>query len=387
MAQERNDRDWMRSADSAKRAFRISDSAASRLDASFAARYLDQIDRIRQQVEGPAKQYIESLERARKLAEGPANQALDFLERVRSTAEGPTKQYLEAAERARAAADGPVRRYADMAEQARTAAEGPTRRALEMVEQARMVVEGPARRMQEHHERLTRLLAGYDFGAALRRAAAIGAQVEHALAESLPVNWRPLSFDDAERVERLVRDEGVPLVWVPSAILTAKVASASTGAEAMNILLAEQEEVLVDIEQTLDDVTASEFAVLVDKTRKAVAALRGGHGDAAQALAAAVFTTAAHCGLGHKDLQDVRKEADRNSPDKATLAAYRGTLVVQLASRYVQGRGYELPGFNRSTSLHRVEAAQYTPANNLAAVMAATSVLREGQARSDGSQV
>ena len=57
--------------------------------------------------------------------------------------------------------------------------------------------------------------------------------------------------------------------------------------------------------------------------------------------------------------------------------------MVHLAARYVQGRGYELPGFNRSTTLHRVDDAQYSPANNLAAVMAAAGVLREAQARRD----
>jgi hypothetical protein len=342
----------------AERSFAISEAAAQRAARS---RALERADAFRRQVEGPAKRYVELTERAREMAEGPARRLIEMTEQARRASEGPVKQYLELAERARDVAAEPARRLA------------------ELIEQARITVEGPALRMREHYLRFNDLLERYDFAKVLEQAAAVGVAAEQALKQSLPANWCELTFDEAEEVEKLVREHGLPLVWVPGPDLTARLASSPTPADATRVLLEQQAAVLTDIEGVLDEVTQPQLGLLVSKTRKAVSALRGGHGDAAQALAAAVFTAALHEGLGHGELSDVREEAKLNSPDDAALSAYRRALVVHLAARYVQGRGYELPGFNRSTSLHRMEAVQYTPANHLAAIMAAAAVLREAQ--------
>jgi hypothetical protein len=296
---------------------------------------------------------------------GPAGNVLRFLENTRQVTEGPAKQVFEFVERARQAADGPYRNM------------------INRIERARIAIEGPTRQVNEAYQRLSRLLEGYDIERILEQARTIGEQLEVATRESLPVNWRELSLDDAEEIEALVREQGVPLVWVPGAELTAKLVGETTGSGAMLILLANQEAVLADVEQALNEVTDPDFALLVEKAQKAIAALRDDHGDAAQALAAAVFTAALEPGLELAELKEVRDEAEKQDPDQATFATYRGTLVLQLAARYVQGRGYEMPGFNRSTTLHRIEKEQYCPEHNLAAVMAAAAVLRESQAQRD----
>jgi hypothetical protein len=106
-----------------------------------------------------------------------------------------------------------------------------------------------------------------------------------------------------------------------------------------------------------------------------------------RALAAAVITAGRERGMRFKKLQEVRKLANRLSPDEASLALYRTSLVLQLGSRCVQGTGFEKPGFNRGASLHEVREDQYNRENSLAAIMIAASILRESQELRQGGML
>lgn len=195
----------------------------------------------------------------------------------------------------------------------------------------------------------------------------------------MPLNWRPLTYEQAENASILTHKEGVPLVWVPGPKVTAEVSDKTSREEAMAFLVEEQDRVLADIETTLAEVVHRDLTGWGGKTQEAVNAFRDDHIAPAQALAAAVVTAGLERGMRFKSQSKVRKMANDLSPDEVTLALYRTSLVLQLGSRSLQGEGFEQPGFNRGTSLHEVTDHQYNSENSLAAIMIAASVLREAQ--------
>ena len=365
MEPSRKDRDLLRQTDAVRRSIERATEPRRQLERLEGSDYLDRAERFRRDMEGPTLKALETADRVNRTIEGPTRTLQKHIDDLLRATEGPAKRALEVLDQASKAADAPARSVADF------------------VERTRLAVEVPAEQVHRQYERLNRLLEGYDFRRVLDQAAEIGARVETAIRESLPANWASMSLDDSEKVERLVRVEGVPLVWVPGPKITAKLAREPSREKAMALLLSEQEAVLEDAEAVLLQVVEPDFSLLVSKAKKAIEALRDGHGDAAQALAAAIFTSAIHEGLQHDQFKDLRAEAKKNDPQNATFRGYRRALVLQLAARYVQGQKWEQPGFNRSTTLHRVSQSQYTPENNLAAVMAAVGVLREAQAHRD----
>lgn len=247
------------------------------------------------------------------------------------------------------------------------------------IDRTRALVEGPARQLQQAQEQLNRVLKTYDIASGLRRAADFSKQVEESYRRAMPLNWRPLTFEQAENASILTHKEGVPLVWVPGFEITAEVSDKTNREEAMAFLVDEQGRVLADIETTLAEVVHSDLVGWGGKTQEAVNAFRDGHIAPAQALAAAVVTAGLERGMRFKSLKRVRKMADDLSPDEAAFALYRTSLVLQLGSRCLQRHGFEQPGFNRGASLHEVSDDQYNSENSLAAIMVAASVLREAQ--------
>lgn len=269
--------------------------------------------------------------------------------------------------------------HSEQIERMRKWAEDQNRALLKSVDRTRALIEGPARQLQQASEQLDRVLKTYDIAGGLRRVGEVAKQMEASYRRALPINWRPLSFEHALKASDLSRDEGVPLVWVPGAELTAEVCEQEGREAAMAFLVQEQARVLADVEATLGQLVDADLTGWATKVREAINAYRDEHTSPAQALAAAVVTAGLERGMRFKKLQAVRKLANRLSPDEASLALYRTSLVVQLGSRCVQGEGFEKPGFNRGASLHEVRAEQYNRENSLAAIMIATSILREAQ--------
>ena len=329
--------DWIKRLTQAERALAKIDEPLRRIRETGVERYV-------RQLEDPAQRVVDQLEGVRRFQANTAPGLHDRIERVRRQAAGPAEQ---------------VGRY---------------------LERMRESLEGPARQIERTYEGLNRLLEPYDVGEILRRAGEISERFERALRDSLPSNWRDLSFDDAERAHDLVVNHGVPIVWVPSSELTEQVVRAPDRKTALSILHAHRDEVLDDLDRALAEVTDPALQRLRDMATKAVRASRKGEEEAAQALASAVFTAALSDGLGLDRNAKVHKQAAQNPPDAASLATYRTTLVLDLASRFVLGWGKQLPGYNRNESLHTVSVDQYTVEHSLASLMAVGMLLREAQA-------
>lgn len=179
----------------------------------------------------------------------------------------------------------------------------------------------------------------------------------------------------------MVVEHGIPIIWVPNPELTERVLGAQGRNEAQTALNSERATVLTDIETALTEISDRQLTRFVEMARRAVAAARDDHPEAAQALAAAVLTATLDQGLGFARFGEVRDWAEKNRPDQAGLGSYRTTLVLDLAARYVLGWGKEKPGYNRNTTLHTISADQYTEEHSLLSLMAMTALLREIQER------
>jgi hypothetical protein len=268
-------------------------------------------------------------------------------------------------------------RYFEQMDRIRAQVMGPA----QVVRRMRETIEGPARQLQRTYEQLNRALEPYDIGAVLREAAEAGRRFELAFRQSLPSNWRQLSFEDAKRAQQLVVEHGIPIIWVPNPELTEKVLAAPGRNEAQTALNSERDSVLTDIETALTEVSDGQLTTFVAMARRAVAAALDDHPEAAQALASAVLTATLDQGLGFARFGEVRDWAEKHPPDEAGLGSYRTTLVLDLAARYVLGWGNEKPGYNRNKTLHTISGDQYTEEHSLLSLMAMTALLREIQER------
>lgn len=256
---------------------------------------------------------------------------------------------------------------------------GAQNKTAEILRRNLEAIEGPRRALEQNNRALDKWLKAYDVERVFREVAEAGRKFEQAWRQSLPVNWRELSFKEIRELIRLTQEEGVPLVWVPGAELSAEISKKKTREEAVAFLVHKRDQVLDDVDEVLSEVTDPDLTGWGDKVGKATAAYRDGHTETAQSMAAAVVTAGLEKGMRFKKLKRVRSAAHRLSPDQARLARFRHTLVTHLGSRCVQGDGYQLPGFNRGDSIHEVADSQYTPENSLTGIMVAAAILRESQ--------
>lgn len=203
----------------------------------------------------------------------------------------------------------------------------------------------------------------------------------------LPANWRGhrISFDRAWQV---AADEGLPLVWVPRGELVVALLDLED-TEARWALLAERAaDIVDDCASVTATVTLPELAEHRERLEQVIAAHRDGHPEAAQALAAVVFTSLLQYAYGHGKLVNVKKSplrATGGDPSELSIRLYKGALLIEAAQPAVDSIGDLVPEdqwgrFNRNLTLHRVSRQQYTDAHAVAAIMLATALLAEAQA-------
>lgn len=193
----------------------------------------------------------------------------------------------------------------------------------------------------------------------------------------LPPNW-PKAEKVGPTVD-VVRQDGLPLVWVPRASIVTAVVQAPDRPARIEILLARQEDVLQDCDQVLDTIaTPIRHGDLV-LARQAVQALREGHDGAAQALVAAVLESTIADQIATPSKVRGRVQFD----DRIALVELR--LRVALAPlepyfrHFTPGKTPEEQrpsGPNRHLTVHVTTPEHLSPANALVSVMLLVSVLR-----------
>lgn len=192
-----------------------------------------------------------------------------------------------------------------------------------------------------------------------------------------PPNW-PLGIDFVRIVE-IIRDDGLPLVWVPRVELVQDVIDADDREARVAVLLAHTPELLQDCRDVLDTVTHDVLAGQQQLAVRCVEALEGGHHEAAQALAVAVTETAVSRILGGnyaKVKQQVLFDVDLVPYTQLRLRAALAP-IHRFYTEWNPRSPHPAPeAISRHVSVHRADPSHYTGANSVVAVLLACSVLR-----------
>lgn len=179
--------------------------------------------------------------------------------------------------------------------------------------------------------------------------------VEHFRA-SLPDNWK--GFDSVRQIGEIfdvMESTGWCLAWVPrEEIVRAILAEDADGRS--RVLLAHWNEVVADIQELLEKLQASKLAQFRASAIKATAAYRGGHPEAAQALAASTRSALIQSFLGHRSFEQARL-ALQGDPWEAGIGTFRQAAVFNQVAlslqRYFVHKGDNIPeSFSRHRTAH-----------------------------------
>jgi hypothetical protein len=199
--------------------------------------------------------------------------------------------------------------------------------------------------------------------------------------QALPPNW-PGEMDFESAID--IANEGIPVVWVPSAAIMSELVAADDYDARLAVLHTHVEELRQDIRQTLDEVTHVELAGQVPLARRAVDAWDAGYHEAAQVLAVTVVEAAIsrHFADGRRYL-DVREAAklDLDTADGVIISELRfAVAVAPIWSFYTPwhpNKGEPAPeALSRHVTIHQANISHYTPNNALIAMLLQASVLR-----------
>lgn len=198
----------------------------------------------------------------------------------------------------------------------------------------------------------------------------------------LPPNWWPVDIaldTRGDALRTLLLDEGIPLAWVPNAALVDRLLDADTAQQRRQLIRDGWRGIVRDCEDAAGSLSSRVARENARFIRRCASAIRDGHPEAAQALAANLIDT-----LG---VQYVRKEVVGHNWRAIIAKNGRTTLTrLELRTLLVLGpvavahgayrSGDVIPrAFTRHATAHAVSARQYSKTNSLLALMCATSLL------------
>lgn len=224
--------------------------------------------------------------------------------------------------------------------------------------------------------------------------------LQFALEMTRPRNWWGSGVDH-QRLLKIARDDGIPLAWVPRVEVIRSLSLAETGEARMRILVDMENEILQDCESAVDicrDPWIEHQAPLVSKALKAH---RGGHPEAAMALAVSVGEPLAIWASTPR-VMSFESRAEREKWEKSRARRSYGLAQVEIAEVGVDIKPYQfkrqvliapIPRFftpwwpdgdtpapsslSRHVVAHRATVDHFTRENSLLSIMLASSILRD----------
>ena len=205
---------------------------------------------------------------------------------------------------------------------------------------------------------------------------ALADAIKH-LRSLLPPNW-PLDLDPS-LLDVALYEHGLPLAWVPRESILVETLAQHTRESRLGILLAHQAEVLDDCVLAIDQASHEDLAGQAPLATAAVAALRDGHVEAAQALAVVIadtlikrFLVGDYTTLKHRakvDLDDMFVSEFRQAVALAPLHVF-------LTEWHPKSQKPSPEALSRHVTIHQAHDGHFEPGNALVGVMFATSLLR-----------
>ncbi|MEV0962843.1 hypothetical protein AB0J25_09640 [Streptomyces sp. NPDC049910] len=259
----------------------------------------------------------------------------------------------------------------------------------------RIVVENPLIRMSAAAETLRKQVADMTgFNDMIRQALQpmhdfypaqwqnVFASLAEATRRLYPENLRDAA-PQIRDLEKLLVDEGIPLMWVPGPRTVRALLDAPTAVARRRTIGQRWEDIVEDCEAVLEEVKHPAMQDACGFALDVVAALRAGHTNPAQALAANLldsllqrhFDKAARVQLTNNDF--------KSNGIKFQLDDYKFKVACTFApvwyahAKYYPKNGDPIPRtFGRHPSAHGVSRAQYSRINALYALMLVTSVIK-----------
>lgn len=214
---------------------------------------------------------------------------------------------------------------------------------------------------------------------------------------SLPPNWRSpdVEFPDLDELERLQLREGLPLAWVPPNRVLSEVLSAKTAAARRRVIAREADVILRACDRELRRLNSEETKEWRSSARQAGKAMRAGHWQAGQALAAIALDTAtvrfirssypdavsqSKKGKGGAKVSTPPGSSERSLPTWSDVDYPKALLVLHglygAFAEFDGGAGEPVPTqFTRHGTVHSMSRRQYSRANALIALMHVVGLL------------
>lgn len=193
-------------------------------------------------------------------------------------------------------------------------------------------------------------------------------------------NWLDVAADpDAIEAQiHAVLADGIPLGWVPGATVIDKLLQAVDGPARRRVISNNWRGILNDCEDVASALPSRRALFLADMIRRAIAALRDGHAEAAQALATNVLDTVISQFRVPK--LNLDKGAILNPDQKKKLAAHGWRFAFSLLPAHATMTGkygvdHRGTAFHRNVTAHAATRRQYNRINAVIAIMLASSVL------------
>lgn len=213
-----------------------------------------------------------------------------------------------------------------------------------------------------------------------RQFAGIFQALDELRQELYPPNCRGVEGLDIAALEVILLDEGIPLAAVPRPTTVQDLVDALDASQRRTILGRRWRSITTDCTRVLEGCTDASLGPDLRFARKIIDALRAGHPEAAQALAANLLDSLLRKHFDHS--ARVAITANKSAGPRLVLDDYVVRVACTIApvwaayAQFYTDKGDPIPRtFARHASAHAVSATQYTRTNAVIGVMLATSVL------------
>jgi hypothetical protein len=197
-----------------------------------------------------------------------------------------------------------------------------------------------------------------------------------------PANWVSKTLQsDLATAFPVIKDEGIPLVYVPRADIFTAILAANDRAERIQILIQRKADILDDCAEALDVDMHPHVADQTPLIREAVTTYRNGNVAAAQALAVVVCDTLIKANVAY-GYSDAKRQATPGNLDAAILAnilriELGAAPLVKFLTEWSPTSGRPAPQeLSRHVTVHHASAAHLRDDNGLIAIMLATGLTR-----------
>jgi len=198
--------------------------------------------------------------------------------------------------------------------------------------------------------------------------------------EHVPPNWLDVELDpdEAESQVRAILEDGIPLGWVPDALVIQRLLGAPDRATRRRVLGNNWKGILNLCERVVEELPQPRAFFLADMTRTAIRAIRDGHPEAGQALATNVLDTtvsqysAPELQLNKGSILDPERQ-DWLIGHGWRIGLSLVAVNASMAGKY--GLDHRGTAFHRNVTAHAANRRQYNRINAVIAVMLATSTL------------